>query len=250
MRILRDFFTKETLAHSVELQSIDASIQQAETDKQGAKASFLPKLDLSASYFNQIDSDARNFTSSAERQAFKDTFDEGWTAQLELNIPLFEGGQRFKQLDLANSRLLEQSRRKENLKLDLARRARTGFFTLYKSQINTDLSIKNVKNSKENLDLITISYIEGDVPIIDLLDSQTDLILSQISSITARYEFYKSLFRLFRTMGRTDLITGFLDERVAMNFRNRMIDYVVHNIKKPNANTTKPSKTLKSPSRK
>ena len=250
MRILRDFFTKETLAHSVELQSIDASIQQAETDKQGAKASFLPKLDLSASYFNQIDSDVRNFTSSAERQAFKDTFDEGWTAQLELNIPLFEGGQRFKQLDRANSRLLEQFRRKENLKLDLARRARTGFFTLYKSQINTDLSIKNVKNSKENLDLITISYIEGDVPIIDLLDSQTDLILSQISSITARYEFYKSLFRLFRTMGRTDLITGFLDERVAMNFRNRMIDYVVHNIKKPNANTTKPSKTLKSPSRK
>ncbi len=250
IRILRDFFTEETFAHSVELQSIDASIQEAETDKQGAKASFLPKLDISASYFNQIDSDVRNFTSSIERQGFKDTFDEGWIAQLELNIPLFEGGQRFKQLDRANSRLLEQFRRKENLKLDLARRARTGFFTLYKNQINTDLSIKNVKNSKENLDLITISYIQGDVPIIDLLDGQTDLILSQISSINTRYEFYKSLFRLFRTMGRTDLITGFLDERVAMNFRNRMIDYVAHNIKKPNPNTTRPSKTLKSPSRK
>jgi len=251
IRILRDFFTEETFSYSVELQSIEASIQQAEADKQGTKASFLPKLDFSASYFNQIDSDVRNFTSSAEEQSYKDSTGDGWTANLELNIPLFEGGQRFKQLDRANSRLLEQFHRKENLKLDLARRARTGFFSLYRNRQNTDIFIRNVKNSKENLDLITISYIQGDIPIIDLLNSQTNLILSQINSITARYEFYKSLFRLFRTMGRTDLITGFLDEGKMRLLRNRMINYyVIQSKRESNAKTTKPPKTLKSPSAK
>jgi len=227
IQIVRDFFTEETFEKSIELKSIEASIKRAEADREGAKARFLPKLDASASYFNQLDSDTRNFLSPAEQQAYKDRTGDGWTAKLELSLPIFEGGQRFKQLDLANSRLLEQMRRQENLKLDLARRARTGFFNLYRNRQNTDLSIKNVKNTKENLDLITLSYIQGDVPIIDLLNSQTNLILSQINSTTARYAFYKSLFRLFRTMGRIDLITGFLDKEILDTFRKRMVDYVV-----------------------
>jgi len=87
--------------------------------------------------------------------------------------------------------------------------------------------MRNVLSSKENLKLSEISYREGDLPIIDLLDSQTRLIFSQRDSVQARFEFYKTLFSLLRTIGKSDLILNFFDADKLKNFRleiNQFLD--------------------------
>lgn len=209
-KIMRDYFTEDTLNRSIELQSIEASIQQTQADKEVVRSRFLPTASFNASWFQQVQEDSRSLT-PAERGAFDDSFDKGWLAELRLDFPIFLGGSRFKGLNQANARVMEFMNRKNNLKNDLSERARTGLYNVYKNRRNADFSIRNVISSKENLKLSEISYREGDLPVIDLLDSQTNLIQSQITSISARYQFYSSLFRLFRIQGRTDLITDFLD---------------------------------------
>lgn len=224
-KIMRDYFTKDTLNRSVELQSIEASIQQTEADKEVVRSRFLPTAEFNASWFQQLQEDSRSLT-AAERGAFDDSFEKGWLAELRLNIPIFLGGSRFKELNQANTRIMEFKNRKNNLKNDLSERARTGLYNVYKNRRNADFSIRNVISSKENLTLSEISYREGDLPVIDLLDSQTNLIQSQITSISARYQFYSSLFRLFRIQGRTDLITDFLDPVKIELLREEMNQYL------------------------
>ena len=91
--------------------------------------------------------------------------------------------------------------------------------------------MRNVQSSKENLKLAEISYREGDLPIIDLLDSQTRLILSQRDGVQARFEFYKTLFTLLRTIGRSDLVLDFFDADKVADFRLEMNQYLDQKIK-------------------
>ncbi len=91
--------------------------------------------------------------------------------------------------------------------------------------------MRNVQSSRENLKLSEIAYREGDLPIIDLLDSQTRLILSQRDSVQARFEFYKTLFSLLRTIGKSDLILNFFDTDKIKNFRLEMIQFLDQKIK-------------------
>ena len=224
-KIIRDYFTEDTLNRSVELQSIEASIRQTQADKEVVRSRFLPTAEFNASWFQQLQEDSRSKT-AAERGAFDDSFEKGWMAELRLNIPIFLGGSRFKELGQANAKIMEFMNRKNNLRNDLSERARTGLFNVYKNRRNADFSIRNVISSKENLKLSEVSYREGDLPVIDLLDSQTNLIQSQITSISARYQFYSSLFRLFRVQGRTDLITDFLDPATIELLREEMNQYL------------------------
>ncbi len=225
LKLTRDFFTETALANSPEIKSIDASIQQSNVDKELVKSRFLPTAELGASWFTQLQDDSKSLT-AANQKVFDDRFGDGWTAQLKLNIPIFQGGARFKQLDQANTRILEFLARRKSLENDIAESTRTGFFNVVRSKRNTTLSIRNVKSSKENLKLAEISYREGDLPIIDLLDSQSRLILSQRDSIQTRFDFYKTLFSLFRNIGITNLISDFLDDETIGTFRNRMDQYL------------------------
>ncbi len=224
-KIIRDYFTEDTLNRSVELQSIEASIRQTQADKEVVRSRFLPTAEFNASWFQQLQEDSRSLT-ALERGPFDDSFEKGWMAELRLNIPIFLGGSRFKELSQANAKIMEFMNRKNNLRNDLSERARTGIYNVYKNRRNADFSIRNVISSKENLKLSEVSYREGDLPVIDLLDSQTNLIQSQITSISARYQFYSSLFRIFRIQGRTDLITDFLDPVKLELLREEMNQYL------------------------
>ena len=224
-KIMRDYFTEDTLKRSVELQSIEASIQQTQADREVVRSRFLPTAEFNASWFQQLQENSRSLTAT-EMGAYDDSYEKGWMAELRMNIPIFLGGSRFKELGQANAKIMEFTNRKNNLKNDLSERARTGLYNVYKNRRNADFSIRNVISSKENLKLSEVSYREGDLPVIDLLDSQTNLIQSQITSISARYQFYSSLFRLFRIQGRTDLISDFLEPATIESLREEMNQYL------------------------
>lgn len=121
--------------------------------------------------------------------------------------------------------------RKRNLENDLSEQARTDFFNLQRRRRNADFAMRNIRSSRENLKLAELAYREGDLPIIDLLDSQRQLILSQREAVNARFEFYKTLFSLLRTIGKSDLILNFLNEEKVANFRNEMNQFMNQKLK-------------------
>ena len=96
-----------------------------------------------------------------------------------------------------------------SLKNSLSEQARSGLFNVFRVRRNFDFSLRNVASSQENLKLAEVSYLEGDLPVIDLLDSQSRLISNKTNAARARFDFYKNLLSLFRSVGRIDLISEF-----------------------------------------
>ena len=215
LKIFRDFFDKQAREHSPDLKALQASLDQAMVDKERTLARFYPSASVEAEYFNQLTDDTQNL-SPADRQRFEHLFGDGWQAQLRLEFPLFLGGSRFKQVTQANVRILELQSQINSLKNSLSERARSGLFSVFRNRRNYDFSLRNVTSSQENLKLTEVSYLEGDLPVIDLLDSQSRLILSRTTAVQALFESYKNLFSLFRDVGRIDLISEFNSDKKQM----------------------------------
>ena len=224
LKIFRDFFDEMARENSPDLKALEASLSQAMVDKERSMAQFYPSASLEAEYFNQLQDDTQTL-SPADRQRFEDRFGEGWQAQLKLEFPLFLGGSRFKQVSQANVRILELRAQINSLKNTLSERARSGLFNVFRVRRNFDFSLRNVASSQENLKLAEVSYLEGDLPVIDLLDSQSRLILSKTNAVQARFEFYKNLFILFRDVGRTDLITEFNSDEKLEEFMTKVVQH-------------------------
>ena len=224
LKTFRDFFDAMALENSPDLKALKASLSQAMVDKERSVAQFYPSASLEADYFNQLQDDTRALN-AADRQLFEDRFGEGWQAQLKLEIPLYLGGSRFKQVSQANVRIMELRAQINSLKNTLSERARSGLFNVFRVRRNYDFSLRNVASSLENLKLAEVSYLEGDLPVIDLLDSQSRLILSRTNAVQARFEFYKILFSLFRDVGRTDLITEFNSNKKLQEFMSRVVEH-------------------------
>jgi outer membrane protein TolC len=229
-KLTRDFFTQQALSKSPDLKSIDSSIRKAESDKEIVKSRFFPTAEFNVNWFTQLH-DEKRALNPIEDDNYNDRFRDGWAAQFKLDIPLFEGGTRFKQLSQANLRINEFMTRKRNLENDLSEQARTDFFNLQRRRRNADFSMRNIQSSRENLKLVELAYREGDLPIIDLLDSQRQLIFSQRDAVQARFEFYKTLFSLLRTIGKSDLILDILDDKKMENFRMEMNQFLNQKIR-------------------
>lgn len=239
LKIFRDFFDEQAREHSPDLKVLHAALDQALVDKQRTLAKFYPTASVEAEYFNQLQDDTQAL-SPANRQLFEDRFGEGWQAQLKLEFPLFLGGSRYKQVTQANVRILELQAQINSLKNSLSERARSGLFNVFRVRRSFDFSLRNVASSQENLKLAEVSYVEGDLPVIDLLDSQSRLILSKTNAAQARFEFYKSLFSLFRDVGRIDLLAEFNSVEKMKGFLAQVEQY----FQKQAAEKLKPKKPM------
>ncbi len=208
LKIFRDYFDEQAQSNSPDLKVLQTTLNRARVEKEGAQSRFYPTASVEAGYFNQFQDETQSL-SPIQRQAFNDRFGEGWQAQFKLQVPLFEGGARFKKVEQANVRILEIQSRITSLKNSISESARSGLFNVFRSRRNLEFAFRNVVSSLENLILAEVAYLEGDLPVIDLLDSQSRLILSKTNAVRTRYQFFKDLFSLFRFVGRYDLIKKF-----------------------------------------
>ena len=224
LEIFRDFFDDQAQNHSPDLKELATELNQAQIEKEKFQSEFHPTLNLDAGYFNQVQDETKALTTS-QRDSFQDKFGEGWDFQLSLNFPLFLGGSRFKKVEKSNVRILELESQINDRKNTLSENARAGLFNVFRSRRNLDFSLRNLLSSQENLKLAEVAYLEGDLPVIDLLDSQTSLILSNTNSVNTRYQFYRDIFTLFRNVGRIDLIKNFNNKIELGNFLNQVEQY-------------------------
>ncbi len=224
LKIFRNYFDEQAQANSPDLKFLMASLDRAQVDKERTVSRFFPTASVEAGYFNQLQDETQTLTPAA-RQMFNNRFGEGWQAQFKLEIPLFQGGARFKQVDQANVRLLEIKSRIESLKNSLSESARSGLFNVFRSRRNLDFAFRNILSARENLKLAQVAYLEGDLPVIDLLDSQSRLIVSKTNAVRTRYQFYRDLFNVFRSTGRVDLIQKFNNRKELANFINDVDNY-------------------------
>ena len=238
LKVFRNFFDEQARENSPDLKTLRAGLAQAKVEKERAKSTFYPTASVEAEYFNELQESSKDLSPAAQ-QVFDDHFGDGWQAQLKLEIPLYLGGSRYKQVSQANIRILELKARVNSLINSLSERARSGLFNVFRARRNYDFSLRNVESSQENLKLAEVAYLEGDLPIIDLLDSQSRLILSRTNAASTRFQFYKDLFSLFRIVGRPDLISKFKNEGKFKEFIMQVEQY----FKKKASDKFKPNKS-------
>ena len=97
------------------------------------------------------------------------------------------------------------------------RASNTKLFNAITSGIDTPTVSFRVSGTLE-----TVTGKVGDLPVIDLLDSQSRLILSKTNAARTRFQFFKDLFSLFRTVGRTELIANFKNEEKLKEFKRQV----------------------------
>lgn len=125
-------------------------------------------------------------------------------AYASVRIPLFSWGERRNTVAQATCGLrakewaLLDSRDKVNQELNNSK------INLKQSLEQTEIAIRNLKISQENLDLNTYSYSEGRLPILDVLQSQVSWIQAYTSSVNACFQYHVAVADYQRALGQIE----------------------------------------------
>ena len=193
---LTAFFVDRGIEKSPEIKQLEAQLaasrRQLQSDR---RAYWLPDLELVSQYTNNL---------SESRQGGQLTDDDDWTVQLEMTLPLFEGGARHarKQQNTAAMYRIEATLRDARNEVELEIRSQAE--EVHASLLSIDLAKTAERASQQNYDLVASSYARGQVAITELLDAQETLIDARESAMNASYEFLLDLMSFQRATGEFD----------------------------------------------
>lgn len=149
--------------------------------------------------------------------------DNEWSAVGYISLPLWKGGGNW--ADLARKKI---ARRKAELVLnrqeqEIALSIRAAFYHLAASSTNQQVEEKREQLSRQTLALVEGKYQKGRLPIIDLLDVQSNYISSQASAVSAFYQSLSDLVKLQRAVGFFEWLRT--PEEI-QDFTGKLQDYV------------------------
>lgn len=237
LKVFRDFLIAQAYKNSAELRLINTRLEQARVDKQRVYGKFWPTLNAGASCFQQIHSQHRELGRQElplasgdtlllvdEKDVYDKSNETGWSAHVTLTFPFYTGGTRFKELGLTNAKIMEIEARKKQLKADLAQNARLAYFDYHATRSNTKIAVLDVKLARENLKLAEAAYLQGSLAIIDLLDIQNSLILAEVNATVLRYQYIRSVVKVFRSFSAVGLFydpRGSAEDLVTLEYLNQ-----------------------------
>ncbi|MBF0451591.1 MAG: TolC family protein [Candidatus Magnetomorum sp.] len=256
IKIFRDFLIEEAYMDSVELKLLASHLAKAQAEKERIQCKFFPNLTAGASFFNQFQSSHRELENRMlpvatgidqtdpdhlkiisnqilflnESDNYDNSYGNGWQAEIRLNVPLYSGGIRFKELELARIKIKETRARIEQLKNTLAKDIRLSYYEHFASRNKAFIAIRDVELARENLKLAEVSYLQGSLAIIDLLDIQSKLVFSEINAIVIRYQYIQSVVKLFRLTGSTELFPKTPDSPEMKGFLQKFQHYFTKRI--------------------
>ncbi|MGK0291430.1 MAG: outer membrane protein, partial [bacterium] len=204
--------------YSISLQLAQAEIRGIQLEKNQIRSKFQPKVQATASWFHQLYYEQGTFASDSAEETYQNGNKTGWSAGISISIPIYEGGSKFKKLTTLEIQLADRKARIQKTKANLAQNIQS-FHTKYLSA--QDLVQKNkilLKIAKETLDLGKISYKEGSIPIMDLLDLQSTVILSEIGVSSNRFQLVQSLAQTLNLVGKIDLMKQSLSKKSTIQF--------------------------------
>ena len=204
---LGEYLTKEALDNSAEMQLIQQQIQLVSLEKKQARSEFYPQVTLGATYFQQLDSEHREFASKTEEKIYDNANQKGWNLQLKVTMPLYNGGSKFSELDRVDSRMMELQVQRNQTASTIASQTQLGLIHYFSNRTRLQNSFKMVEAARKNFELGKESYLQGAIPIMDLLDLQSNVILSELNVVSAQYEVFRSLTRLLASIGKIHFLS-------------------------------------------
>jgi outer membrane protein len=197
-RDVRSYLVAQGFALSPELKELDALIAAQDRLLVASKRSFwLPDFFLKADVTEWFDYSG----AGADMRPLTGLNDTDWSVGIYASIPLFSGGER-----LAATR----RNREELTQLEIQRQAAAERIeeAIHHAVNRTRASYPSIRLSRQaeeaagkNLELVSDSYEEGVISIINLIDAQTNALASDERAADAVYDFLIDLMAVQRAVG-------------------------------------------------
>ncbi len=221
--LLSDFLVTVAVSLSPEIQSLDAvTLAQERLLTATRQAFYLPTVGLQGNVSTNVlregagSSSPMNFP-GAERPDFP------WSAGMSVNLPLFQGNSRsarrertaatLAQVELQRDMAVQRIEQNVRVQLQFAR-ASLGVVRESETAART---------AQESLELVTEAYGQGLVTVVDLLEAQTNMLLSNRNVTNAIFDYLINLKRVERAVGRFE---AFATPEEQINFIQRLEEYI------------------------
>ncbi len=233
LSVLEDVLLEHTLEASRELKIINRQIEQAALEKKQIDQKYQPKIQAGVSWFHQLSDQHRDFTAVEKALGAEDKYDEanttGWSLQLSLSFPIFTGGRHGSELETANFRTLELMGEQKKLEGNILNRARNNIIAFYNNQRRLEITRSKLESTKESYDLGYESYKEGAITMMELLDFQSMVFLTEIGLTATRYKVIHSLVDVLKLIDKMDMLHKSTEE--ILIFSNQIHQEITDRIK-------------------
>jgi outer membrane protein len=163
----------------------------AQRDLRARQSGHLPTLDALASY-NEADTDGPSFLGGQTNQR---------TYALQMQMPIYQGGFVNSRVREARYRLLESQEFVREREWTVSRDIRNLIRNVTIDVMRVEARLKSIKSSESALEATQTGYEVGTRNIVDVLQAQQRLYLSQYELAYARYQYMFELMQLKQAAG-------------------------------------------------
>lgn len=214
--LMGEFIVNEGVAASPELTGLEALLAVTKRELESRRRAYWsPTVTLQGKMTNVLDE-----TRAAGLAAENDT---DWSVNLNVSLPLFEGGARRARLSGSRLALNQQLSQRDAVRERIEQRIRATLHRIRASHPSIQLSKDAASAANKNLDLVTDAYSRGAVSILDLLDAQNAALVAEESATNAVFDFLIDLMNLERSLGGFDF---FLDAQGLDRWLERLQRYI------------------------
>ena len=213
-----NFMISEAIQNSPELSQLQAEIKaQEELLKSSKRKRWTPTVTATGGYNNIFETDGIGANDAFEQ--------EGWQAELSIQLPIFTGGKNAANQKVQSS-TLDALRVKEKIVLgNIEAQVRINLLASQASFPSMGYSAEAASYSNKNLELVTDAYQRGALSILDLVDAQNSALSADIQAVNSVYDFMRDYFKLQRVVGYFDILSSSSEKEDWYRRLKESIDY-------------------------
>ena len=225
--LLRNFLVEAGDRYSPEINLARLNVEIAEEDLSRTRAEiWSPTISARAEYNHIFGEEVWNQDATGSGEwggsgPYPD--DNEWTLVGYVSIPLWQGGSNWAE---AGEKKVSLRKARQSLALQeqgTALSIRSAFFDLAASSTKYDLEQERERLSRESQELVEDKYRKGALPLIDLLDAQTQYVSARSETISA---FYTSIIDLVEMERQTGFLEYLRTSEELIDFIGEMEEYM------------------------
>lgn len=192
-----EYLVKVAKENAPEIKTLDYNLNATKRNiRLNGSGRFLPTLALQGQYNNTFN---RSGVGSTAPAGFA-LVDRYYNIGVNLSIPVFNRTQTNINKQIATIQQDQLTINKENVVLSIDANVNSAVLDLINQIANIEISKLSEEAAKESLELTQVSYSNGAVNIVQLLDAQNNYLSAQQAQITAVYNYLLSSIQLERYM--------------------------------------------------
>ena len=212
-----EYLVKVAIDNAPEIKSLDYNLKATKrTINLNGYGRFIPTLSLNGQY-------NKNFNQWGAGSEQSLILDNNYNVGVQVSIPIFNRMQTNINKQTAEIQQQQLTINKQNIALGIDANINSAVLNLTNQIANIEISKISEKAAKQSLELTQVSYANGAVNIVQLLDAQNNYLSAQLSQITAVYNYLLSSIEIERYMSYYFLLHT---QEENQDFIQKFYDYI------------------------